>query len=207
MSTQADRARTLLDAHGQSFADEAGINVARGTPVVLWQLLVESLLLSSRISARLAVRATRQVKRELPTAQRIVDASAEQVHAVLERGDYLRTYRTADLLQASARHCLDTYGGDLRRLRQAAEGDPARAAELLQEFPGIGEVGAEVFLREVQVAWTELAPYAGSRALARAEALGLPADAVRLAALVDDADVVRLMAALVRSGLEQAGEH
>ena len=39
---------------------------------------------------------------------------------------------------------------------------------------GVGDVGADIFLREVQVAWTEVAPFADERALGAARDLGLP---------------------------------
>ena len=203
-TTSRDRAQRLLDEHGRTFADACGIAVAKGSPSVLWQLLVASHLLSSRISAELAVRAARELRTAFPTAQRLVDAGAGEVHDALDRGDYLRKRRTAAMLVDTAEHCLERWDGDLRRLRaEAAEADdPAgRAAELLQEFNGVGPVGAEVFLREVQVAWEELRPFAGERALAQARALRLPTDPGRLAALVDEDDVPRLMAALVRRGL------
>lgn len=76
-----------------------------------------------------------------------------------------------------------------------------RLGALLQEFNGIGEVGAEIFLREVQLIWTEVRPFAGRAAPAGARALGLPEDPARLAALAPADDPTRLMAALVRVDL------
>ncbi|MFO1153280.1 MAG: hypothetical protein U1E42_06395 [Rhodospirillales bacterium] len=75
---------------------------------------------------------------------------------------------------------------------------------LLQDFKGIGEVGADIFLREVQLAWEEVFPFADRRSLRAAARLGLDASASALAALVEHADVPRLMAALVRVEL---GKH
>lgn len=203
--TQRDTARSLIEEHGETFAEEAGLDVAKGTPAPLFGLLVLSLLLSSRIQAELAVQAAAQLRKaRLTSADRLAGAAPHDVWAALDRGNYLRKERTTAMLQDAARHGVERWGGDLRRLRRAAGGDPARAAELLEEFKGVGEVGAEVFLREVQVAWTELRPFVGSRAVAAAEAAGLPADAGRLAGLVDAEAVPRLAAALVRSGLRSA---
>lgn len=61
----------------------------------------------------------------------------------------------------------------------------------LKEFKGIGEVGADIFCREVQSVWDELFPFADARALAAAAHLGLPAAAGELAALVDRRDFPR----------------
>jgi len=56
------------------------------------------------------------------------------------------------MLGETARACVERYDGDLRRLREAAGREPERERELLQEFKGIGGVGADIFRREAQVA-------------------------------------------------------
>ncbi len=95
---------------------------------------------------------------------------------VLDEAGYVRyDFRTATRLDQLAQHVLERYGGDLRRLRIAAGQDRGRARELLQEFVGIGPVGADVFLREAQVAWPKLRPYVDPRVQDTATELGLPA--------------------------------
>ena len=95
----------------------------------------------------------------------------------------------------------DRYQGDLRRLRSEADGDVARLRALLMEVKGIGEIGAEIFLREVQLVWEEVRPFAGRAAVAGARALGLPEDPARLAGMAPAGDLTRLVAALVRVDL------
>ena len=109
--------------------------------------------------------------------------------------------RTATMLGDTAQLALEEYGGDLRRLRDAAGRDPAAERRLLKRFKGIGDVGADIFLREVQVVWSEARPFIDRRALDAAARLGLLKDPRRLARLVDGSDVARLAAALVRVGL------
>jgi hypothetical protein len=41
----------LLERHGQTYVQELGIDVAKGTPSVLFRLLVASILFSARIGA------------------------------------------------------------------------------------------------------------------------------------------------------------
>jgi hypothetical protein len=96
---------------------------------------------------------------------------------------------------------LNHYDGDLRKLREVAEFEPAREKELLMECKGIGPVGADIFLREVQVAWTELQPFADATALKSAVKLKLPPKTDELAQLVPKKDFPRLLAALVRCRL------
>ncbi|HEY9522255.1 MAG TPA: endonuclease, partial [Thermopolyspora sp.] len=86
------------------------------------------------------------------------------------------------------------------RLRDEADGDPKRIAQLLTEFPGIGPAGADVFLREVQVVWPKVAPHLDQRVLEGARRLGLPHTARPLAAMVEsDDELARLSAAVIRA--------
>ena len=78
---------------------------------------------------------------------------------------------------------LDRYQGDLRKLREAAGRDPQEERRLLEEFKGIGDVGADIFMREVQLVWDELYPFADRRGLSAAARLGLGDDAQALSAL------------------------
>jgi hypothetical protein len=71
----------------------------------------------------------------------------------------------------------------------------------LTDFKGIGEVGADIFCREVQGVWTEISPYVDDRAASAAKALKLPSSAKSIANLAPQGDLPRLVAALVRSGL------
>lgn len=202
--TQRERARELLAEHGTTFADDLGIPVAKDTPQALFRLLVATLLLSARVQHKLALQAARELHRaRLSTAQRMADADERTIWRALEAGDYLRKDRTTAMLHDAADHALRRFDGDLRGLRAQADGDAGRARELLQEFKGVGPVGAELFLREVQVAWDDLRPFFGGRALGAAKRAGLPTDAGALAALVDPDDVARLAAALVRVDLRE----
>ena len=196
-------ARTLLDLHGRTYAEELGIRVERNTPSQLFGLLVASLLFSARISADLAVRAAKALTEHgWTTPRKMAGATWAQRTRVLNRAGYARyDESTSRMLGDTSRLLLERYGGDLRDLREEAGRDPRRERELLKEFKGIGEVGVDIFFREAQVAWPELAPFADRRALQAAKRLGLPADARALQRLVGRRDLPRLVAALVRTAL------
>ncbi len=202
-------ARALLDRQSRTYAEEAGIALA-DRPGPLYQLLVLTTLLSTRIRASVAVAAARELfAAGYRTPQAMEAASWQDRVDALGRGHYRRyDERTATMLGTGARLCLDRWRGDLRRLHREAPGQPARLRRLLTEFPGIGPTGADIFLREVQAVWPELRPYADRRALSGAQRLGLPRNPERLAGLVDGADFGRLASALVRVALgeESAGE-
>ncbi|SHE67925.1 endonuclease [Streptoalloteichus hindustanus] len=196
--------RELLREHGRTYAEEAGIRLA-DKPAPLYQLLVLTVLLSIRIRADLAVAAARELfAAGWTTPRKMRDATwRERVHA-LGRAHYVRyDESTSTRLSSGAQMVLDTYGGDLRRLRAAADGDVRELRRLLREFPRVGEVGADIFCREAQAVWPELRPYFDRRALVGAERLGLPRDPDRLARFARGDDLARLSAALVRVGLER----
>jgi hypothetical protein len=209
--TQASTCRiveALLELHGRTYASQAGIRLARNTPAPLFQLLCLSLLLSARISANVAVRSCRALLAAgWTTPDTLARSSWSDRTRVLNESGYARydesTSRmlgqTVDILQRR-------YGGDLRRLRDVADRDPAEERRLLQEFIGIGPVGASIFSREVQLVWDEQYPYADARALGAAERLGLGADAAALERLTDGVEQFTiLVAALVRCSL--AADH
>jgi endonuclease III len=191
-------ARAVLDRYGTTFAQDAGIALT-DEPAPLFQLLVLAQLLSARIGAGIAVATAAELwNAGWTTPQRLRDASRPRVVAALGRGGYRRyDERTATQLREMAGLVLDRYGGDLRRLGEAAGGDVARAARLVQEVKGIGPTGAAVYLREVQGVWPWVRPYLDDRARAGAVRIGLPDDD-RLAALVGAVDLARFAAGLVR---------
>jgi endonuclease III len=193
----------LLERHGRTYAEETGIALGRGTPAPLFQLLVLSILLSARINASIAVEAARAIKREgWTTARKLADSTWDRRAKVLNESGYARyDERTATMLGDTAQLALDEYGGDLRRLRDSAGRDPGEERRLLKRFKGIGDVGADIFLREVQAIWDEARPFLDRRALDAAARLGLAREPRRLARLVDGPAVARLAAALVRAGL------
>lgn len=197
-----DRTERLLDESGETYAHEAGIRL-RDKPSPLYQLLLLSTLLSTRISASIAVDAAREVfKAGWRTPRAVADASWGDVVDALGRAHYKRyDESTATALGKGAELVLDRWHGDLRRLREEAGGDAGHVRELLQEVPRIGPVGADIFCREAQGIWPELRPAFDRRALKGAEKNSLPTDARRLGDLVPAADLPRLAAALVRSTL------
>jgi hypothetical protein len=199
MSTARDLARRLVRAHGRTFAADAAITL-RDKPAPLWQLLVLSLLLSTRISSDLAVATARELfSAGWRTPSRLRESTWQQRVDALGRGGYRRyDESTATRLDDAAALLLDRWKGDLRHLRVEAGGDAARISTLLQEFDGIGPTGASIFLREAQQVWPSVRPFADQLVLKGARAAGLPDDAEELARLVEGDDLASLASALVR---------
>ncbi|WP_030189478.1 endonuclease [Streptomyces violaceorubidus] len=196
--------RELVDAHGQTYAEEAGIRL-KDTPQPLYRLLVLAHLLSARISASVAVAAARALSQAgLRDPRRMADATWQERVDALGRGGYRRyDERTATQLGEAAELLTERWGGDLRRLRDEAGGDVEEIRRLLQEFPGVGPTGADIFLREAQLVWPQAAPRLDRKALQGAERLGLPGDRDRLLALAGKTEPAVLAAALVRAAVDR----
>jgi hypothetical protein len=201
MSTRSV-AQDLVRDHGQTFAEECGIDLSRGTPGPLWQLLCAAVLYGAPISPANATRAARGLRKEgLRTARRMRDSSWEERVRILDEAGYTRyDERTATMLADLAGQLEHDYGGDLRKLRERAGRDPDTERSLLEQGKGVGDVGVDIFFREAQVVWDELRPFADRRALRAAESRGLPLSAEELQDLVGPRDMPRLVAALVRVG-------
>ena len=205
--THRETADAVLERYGTTYAAEAGIRLA-DTPAPLWQLLVLAELLSARIDAGIAVAATTELlDAGLTTPDHMLEASWQDRVDALGRGHYRRyDERTPRQLGDLATQARDRWHGDLRGLAAEADGDADRAAALLQEFPGFGPTGAQVFLREAQAVWPWLRPHLDDRALRGAGRVGLPTDPAALAELVDGDDLARFTAGLVRVSLLPAAE-
>lgn len=206
-ASQAGVVGALLDRHGHTFAEELSIDVGRNTPAPLFRLLCAAMLCSARIHWEVALAAARALVAEgWTTAGAMADSTWERRARVLNEAGYARyDERTASMLGELSQVVRDRYRGDLRELRDEAGRDPAAERRLLKGFKGVGDVGVDIFFREVQVAWDELVPFVDRRALSAARRLRLGHGARELSRLVAEADFARLVAALVRTDL--AGDH
>jgi hypothetical protein len=166
----------------------------------LFQLLTLCMLASKPIDATIATRAARELFRAgLRTPQAVLTAERATMIRAFGRAHYIRydessATRLADIAAAVR----DEYGGDLRKL---ATGDVNTTSRLLKQFKGIGDTGADIFLREIQDVWTWVRPYFDKRAIEAARQLDLPATPDELGRLAPR-DNAKLAAALVRVSLD-----
>jgi endonuclease III len=204
--TREELVRRILKAYGRTFAEELGIRIARNRPPELFQLLCAAMLFSARISADNATRAARALKEAgLVTPKKMRETTwQERVDVITWHGYKRYDESTSTMLGQTAEILGERYRDDLRGLREAAERDVQREKKLLQELKGIGPIGADIFLREVQVAWDEAYPYADQKVMEAARKLGLARSRQELARLVPKKDFPRLVAALVRINLRKA---
>ncbi len=198
-------AHAVLAMHGRLYSEELGIDLAKNTPSQLFRWLCASLLFSARISSEIAMRAATSLTQQgWTTAKKMAQSSWAERTQTLNEAGYARYDESASrMLGETAAALLADYGGDLRKLRERAGRRIREERRLLKEFKGIGELGADIFLREAQVAWDEVYPFADKKALAAAKRLAMPAAADEMSTLVDKADFPRLVAGLVRTALKK----
>lgn len=203
--SKSDLVKVVLDKYGRTYAEEVGIRL-KDAPAPLYQLLNAALLLSARIPAGNAVEAARALlDAKLTTPRKMAEATwQDRVDVITWHGYKRYDERTSTMLGDTAEMLIERYDGDLRKLREEARRDVATEHRLLQQFKGIGNVGADIFLREVQAIWDEAFPYVDARVSKAAGKIGLPGDAKALARLVDRGDFPRFVAGLVRVDLSKA---
>lgn len=194
--------RRLLKVAGTTYAAEAGIKVS-DKPMPLFQLLVLCMLASKPIDAAIAMRAAHELfKAGLRTPKAVLASDRQTMIGALGRAHYVRyDESSATRLTDMAELVRDDYAGDLRGIAERSGHDVAAAKRMLKAFKGIGDTGADIYLREVQDVWTWVRPHFDDRAVAAAKQLGLPTQPARLGALAPRANA-RLAAALVRAALD-----
>jgi endonuclease III len=194
--------RRLLKVAGTTYAAEAGVAL-HNKPMPLFQLLVLCMLASKPIDAETAMRAGRELfTAGLRTPRAVLASDRRTMIGAFGRAHYVRyDESSATRLTEIAEHVRDEYSGDLRKLGERSKWDVGEAKRMLKQFKGIGDTGADIYLREVQDVWTWARPYFDERAAGAAKELGLPTAANTLGSLAPRSNA-RLAAALVRVALD-----
>ena len=195
--------RRVLKLGGTTYADEAGIRI-NDKPMPLFQLLVLCMLASKPIDAAIAMRAARELfNAGLRTPKSVLASDRQTMISAFGRAHYVRyDESSATRLTEMAQRVRDEYSGDLREIARRSQRDIGEAKRMLKKFKGIGDTGADIYLREVQDVWTWVRPYFDDRASGTAKQLGLAAQPATLGALAPRANA-RLAAALVRASLDE----
>jgi endonuclease III len=202
MDEPEQRVQRLMEFAGTTYAAEAGVRID-DKPMPLFQLLVLCMLASKPIDATIAMRAGHELfAAGLRTPKAVLASDRRTMIRAFGRAHYVRyDESSATRLTDMAQRVSDEFSGDLREIAQRSRHDIGAAKRILKQFNGIGDTGADIFLREVQDVWTWVRPYFDKRAIAGAKKLGLPADPTELGRMAPRSNA-RLAAALVRASLD-----
>jgi endonuclease III len=202
MDEPEQRVQRLMEFAGTTYAAEAGVRID-DKPMPLFQLLVLCMLASKPIDATIAMRAGHELfAAGLRTPKAVLASDRRTMIRAFGRAHYVRyDESSATRLTDMAQRVSDEFSGNLREIAQRSRHDIGAAKRILKQFNGIGDTGADIFLREVQDVWTWVRPYFDKRAIAGAKKLGLPADPTELGRMAPRSNA-RLAAALVRASLD-----
>jgi endonuclease III len=202
MSVGNEDVQRLLKRAGTTYAEESNITL-KNKPMPLFQLLTLSMLASKPIQVGVAVRAAQELfGAGIRTPRAVLVAERETIIDAFDRAGYARYDESSAARLSEIAEIINTvYRSDLRNLAERSGYDVQSARDLLQQFPGIGETGSDIFLREVQDTWLWVRPFFDARCLRAARSLGLPVDPRGLARLVPRRNAA-FAAALVRVSLD-----
>lgn len=142
------------------YSEALGIELASGNDRAYFRWFLASLLFGGHISETIATNTYRAfVRHRLTTPRRVVAAGWDfLVCPVMREGGYVRyDGRKSDQVLRDCRTLLETYGGSLAQLNEAAE-DTRDLEQRLLAFHGIGPVTVNIFLRELRPFWTKADP-------------------------------------------------
>ncbi|MEW5997096.1 MAG: hypothetical protein AB1657_05930 [Candidatus Micrarchaeota archaeon] len=165
--------RKLLEKYGKKYSEQLGIRLEGAGKEELFRWFIASYLFGKRIGENIAVRTYFQFGKDgLLEFGKARKAGWEDFVHSLDEGGYVRyDFSTADKLLAVMK-MLGKYGGDLNRLH--AEAKDARDLERrLMEFPGVGPVTANIFLRQLRGIWEKADPGMGPLARKAMRKLGI----------------------------------
>ena len=164
----------LVQKIGGRYSRELGIDLSHGKSHEIYKWFLASLLFGARISETIAEKAYREFERAaLLSPQKILDAGWDKLVGVLDRGAYVRyDFKTATKLLDINQSLMQQYKGDLNALHANA-GDARDLEQRLKHLgKGIGDITANIFLRELRGIWRKANPALSERAIEAAKALG-----------------------------------
>lgn len=189
--------RKRLAELSRPYSEELGIDV--GTPQGRFRWFLASILFGKRISVEIAEKTYREFARAgILSPKRILEAGWDRLVEILDKGGYVRyDFSTADRLLLVAEKLQKEYRGSVDEIHSRAK-DSKDLEDRLKEFTGIGDVTANIFLRELRHIWKKAdpAPSEGARMMARRLGIKLPANRKSYA-------FVRMEAGLIRLFIEQ----
>lgn len=167
------KVRALISNYGGKFSTELEIDLSSRRSAELFKWFMASLLFGARISVEIAERTYRVFEKAgVTTPRAILETGWGGMIPILGRGGYARyDNRTANKLLGVARKLVDEYDGDMLKLIESSK-SPEELVMRLTAFKGVGEVTANIFLRELRGIFPQTEPPLGPRAHKAALELG-----------------------------------
>lgn len=170
-----EKLKELLKAHGKKYSEELGIDLKSGKIAEVFKWFVASVLFAARIGEKIAIRTYRQFEKDgLLESGDASRASWEDYVKSLDAGGYVRyDFKTADKFLLVMKNLKEKYGGDLNRLHEEAADEADLERRVKELGKGIGDVTANIFLREMRGVWKKADPELGHLAKLAAKRYGI----------------------------------
>jgi endonuclease III len=210
MHAPPDIVRLLIETMGGKFSRELGIDVSTASRLALNKWFLAAKLFGARISSTIAARTYKEFERRgILLPEQILATGWDGLVEILDDGGYVRyDFSTATKLLSIMKDLQEQYAGDLNNLHEKALDGKDLEYRLKQLGKGIGDVTANIFLRELRTVWAKARPALSFPSLLAARHLGLIPEGNPLTTLeqlwavhqMRGADFCDLEAALVRLG-------
>ncbi len=167
--------KELMDRCGEGFSTSLGIDLPSLRPEEIFKWFLASLLFGARISETIAVKTYKQFEEAgLLSPSKILEAGWHSLVDVLDKGGYVRyDYKTATKLLEVMGNLNQQYQGDLNRLHLAAKDARDLEQRVCDLGKGVGEVTANIFLREMRGLWEKAETLPSDLVIMAAKNLGL----------------------------------
>ncbi len=153
-------ANDLVKLIGGRFSSALGIHLSSGDPWEIFKWFLASILFGARISEAIAIRTYREFESEGILSAKAVDNKGwDGLVEILDRGGYARyDFKTASKLLDICDALIKGYKGNLNIMHSEAL-DPRDLEEKLKALGrGIGDITANIFLREMRGIWEKANP-------------------------------------------------
>ncbi|MDA8085549.1 MAG: hypothetical protein M0Z75_02520 [Nitrospiraceae bacterium] len=165
----------LAGKFGGRFSSELGIKLSGLHADDIFKWLLASVLFGARISQAVAKRTYAEFEKANVTSPgAVLRTGWDGLVDILDRGGYARyDFKTATKLLDMSRSLLDEYRGDLNELHMRSADSLELEARIKALAKGIGDVTANIFLREMRGLWRKAEPLPQELVLAAARDFGL----------------------------------
>ncbi|OOQ83211.1 hypothetical protein PEBR_36336 [Penicillium brasilianum] len=176
-----DEVEMVTHAYGSLPLSHTPIDEAlrtKPTPDTVLAMVIDALVKSRPISHALAQSTVaRLVEEDYHNIDKLSATSWDERTDLLRQAGYNRYREQCATNLGNLSHLvLAKYDGDLNNLLQAAHEDREQVRARIKEIKGIGDLGVELFLDNVQSVWPSMAPFVDSRSVPTAEEIGLGND-------------------------------
>jgi hypothetical protein len=153
----------LVRTLGRKFSASLDIDLPQGKSEEIFKWFLASILFGARISETIGVNTYREFEKENAlTPDDILQKKWEGLVGILDAGGYVRyDFKTATKLLGIMNDLKKRYDGDLNRLHRIARNSRDLETKIKSLGKGIGDVTANIFLRELREIWEKADPLPG----------------------------------------------